>query len=142
MALGKKLDRKRHRVCRIAAPKSILGREALRAQELPAAKDDVTALPSTPKMGMSPAASGSFNPATPRAQILYSPLLRTLPAFRSRCYRSRAWPDKQLIVPEPPRPDGNRQSTRPLARSSFGRDAYERKARDEALGGKLLSAAN
>lgn len=81
MALGRKLDRKCHRVCSIAAPASIPGRETLRAQELPAAKDDVTALPSTPKTGIGTAASGRFNPATPQAQILYRPLLRTLPAF-------------------------------------------------------------
>lgn len=49
MALGRKLDRKCQRVCSIAAPASIPGRETLRAQELPAAKDDVTALPSTPR---------------------------------------------------------------------------------------------
>lgn len=81
MALGRKLDRKCHRVCSIAAPASIPGRGTLRAQELPAAKDDVTALPSTPKTGIGTAASGRFNPATPPAPILYRPLLRTLPAF-------------------------------------------------------------
>lgn len=81
MALGRKLDRKCQRVCSIAAPASIPGKEPLRARALPAAKDAVTALPSTPKTGIGTAASGRFNPATPRAQILYRPLLQTLPAF-------------------------------------------------------------
>ncbi|KAJ7399180.1 hypothetical protein BTVI_55387 [Pitangus sulphuratus] len=63
MALGRKLDRKCHRVCSIAAPASIPGRETLRAQELPAAKDDVTALPSTPKTGIGTAASREVQPS-------------------------------------------------------------------------------
>lgn len=154
MALGKKLDRKCQRVCSIAAPASVPGRETLRTQELPAAKDDVTALPSTPKTGIGTAASRRFNPATPRAQILYRPLLRTLPAFSNCCYCSRAWPDKQLIVPETQKSDGNRQSPKPLARRSRdaelwrllgqrSRDAaLKRKAKNEPLREKLLRAAN
>jgi len=153
-ALGRKLDRKCQRVCSIAAPASIPGREALRAQELPAAKDDVTALPSTPKTGIGTAARRRFNPATPRAQILYRPLLRTLPAFSNCCYCSRAWPDKQLIVPEPQKSDGNRQSTRLLARRSrdaelwrlLGQRSHDavlkRKAENEPLREKLPRGAD